>query len=148
MRCPNEFFYTIKTLRLQLVITFNLYILFKHSHTGTYFSTLPSSPLKPPTLDPTQVSTKATNNNQRTTYSVSEPSKFSVDSSGVVKMTQALSRDVPDGFAPQQVNVKADAGGYSPGYAVVTVPLEDINDNKPLLDPCCTSGFINENTGL
>ncbi|ESO07199.1 hypothetical protein HELRODRAFT_170509 [Helobdella robusta] len=90
-----------------------------------------------------QIQATSPSNNQPITYSSSQPDNFVVSSSGQVSIVRPLSRDPPNGFSPQQVNVIAD-NGLTRGYSVVTLPLIDINDNTPLFDLCCVAGRVNE----
>lgn len=82
------------------------------------------------------------------TYTTSDSSRFGVNNLGEVTLAKALSRDSPDGFAPQQVTIIANDGLNPPTYAVLNLNLTDINDHRPLFDTCCTKGYVDENSGI
>ena len=81
-------------------------------------------------------------------YMSSDISRFEVNNLGEVTLAKGLSRDSPDGFAPQQVSIVANDGLNPPAYAVLTLNLTDINDHRPLFDTCCTKGYVDENAGI
>jgi len=69
---------------------------------------------------------------------------------GAMSLRRALSRDLPFGFSPWQINVlAADDSGSSTsktGYGIVTFELEDINNHAPVFDTCCLRGSVPEDS--
>ncbi len=68
----------------------------------------------------------------------------------VASLKKPLDRDFPGGYPIWPVNVVASDENGSPqtsrkGYGILNIILRDINDNSPIFDTCCITGFLPEN---
>ena len=96
----------------------------------------------------------------QSTYSLVGPlyndnrDKFTIAPNGQVTLVGPLDADLPDGHEDWLLNVAATTNGSPPSsttidenaaYAMINVPVRNVNDNAPEIDTCCLIGYVDEN---